>query len=439
MNPTRHTFNSADYWKTEPMQPDLPALSALLTPHLQALRPAPGAENAIDATDRLLIDEFAATLRLGISPADADSPATMWRSPADSIPTSSVPSKVAVLNDTSGALTAGLRMLLPASTEIATFQDSFVAGRVLHDNLSRVGVDPDSVMTCATLGEAVSGADVVVDKLEKSLDVLAHVSRETACGANPTVTLLLGGRLKYMTATMNTILAQNFGGVTARYARQKSRVLIASEPLPEPAVPAQSDAKLVDLPAPLAPLMVHADPGAFAGAKLDLGTRVLLQAIATAFAEASDRRSAMTTASSVVDLGCGTGVLAVAYARLNAAAQIIATDESVAAINSTSQSARAAGVSDQVQPLWDDAGLSIPANSVDLVLCNPPFHQGTTITTGTARHMFASAARMLRPGGEIWTVYNGHLGYKPMLESDIGSTRIMLHTDKFVVTRSRKR
>jgi 16S rRNA (guanine1207-N2)-methyltransferase len=52
--------------------------------------------------------------------------------------------------------------------------------------------------------------------------------------------------------------------------------------------------------------------------------------------------------------------------------------------------------------------------------------------------LFEAAARVLRPGGELWTVWNSHLGYRPALERHVGETRQVLRTPKFTVTASRR-
>jgi len=73
------------------------------------------------------------------------------------------------------------------------------------------------------------------------------------------------------------------------------------------------------------------------------------------------------------------------------------------------------------------------------VLLNPPFHVGAAVHTGLAERLVGAAARLLRPGGELWTVYNSHLGYRPALERVVGPTRQVSRTPKFTVTASRRR
>ena len=48
------------------------------------------------------------------------------------------------------------------------------------------------------------------------------------------------------------------------------------------------------------------------------------------------------------------------------------------------------------------------------------------------------AGRALAPGGELWCVWNSHLGYRPLLDR-IGETRQVSRNAKFVVTATRRR
>ena len=52
--------------------------------------------------------------------------------------------------------------------------------------------------------------------------------------------------------------------------------------------------------------------------------------------------------------------------------------------------------------------------------------------------LFEASARVLRPGGELWSVWNSHLAYRPVLERVVGPTRQVSRTSKFTVTASRK-
>jgi 16S rRNA (guanine1207-N2)-methyltransferase len=46
---------------------------------------------------------------------------------------------------------------------------------------------------------------------------------------------------------------------------------------------------------------------------------------------------------------------------------------------------------------------------------------------------------VLRPGGELWTVYNTPLGHHAALSRRVGPTRVAARTPKFTVTVSVRR
>jgi 16S rRNA (guanine1207-N2)-methyltransferase len=97
------------------------------------------------------------------------------------------------------------------------------------------------------------------------------------------------------------------------------------------------------------------------------------------------------------------------------------------------------GLAARVTVTLDDAGSELPDAGADLVLLNPPFHLGTSVETRAAGRLFEASARLLRPGGELWTVYNSSLAYKPELGRIVGPTEQVHRTTKFTVTRSIRR
>ena len=175
-------------------------------------------------------------------------------------------------------------------------------------------------------------------------------------------------------------------------------------------------------------LTVCAHGAAFAGTKIDIGTRALLGCL-DRMAPGRDR--------------AGPGLPAPACSRRPSPAPpeltVLAVDQSAAAVASTAATAAANGLADRIRVVRDDAAEPVPDGSVDLVVCNPPFHVGAAVVTTAADRLFAAAARVLRPGGELWTVYNSALRYKPTLARLVGPTTVVAEqTPKFTVTVSRR-
>jgi 16S rRNA (guanine1207-N2)-methyltransferase len=373
---------------------------AMTAPELfDQLRRAPDVESpelvAVDATDRLLLDEAAASLAL------------------------CGPGEVAVVDDAYGALTLGA-VALHGATDVRVAQDLLVGERALARNAERAGLTGS--YRSLPLAEVAAGARVVLIQAPKALDALREIAERVAAVAAPDVTVLVGGRVKHMTRAMNDVLGDSFADVSATLARQKSRVLVARGPRPgRCSFPhAQEHADLG--------LTVSAHGAAFAGTKVDIGTRTLVGCL--------DR---MAPADTALDLGAGTGVLAVALAQRRPGLRVLAVDQSAAAVASVTATAAANGVGDRVEVIRDDAADSVADGSVDLVVCNPPFHVGAAVVTTAADLLFAAAARVLRPGGELWTVYNSALRYKPTLTRLVGPTSVAQQTPKFTVTVSTRR
>ncbi|MDP9391108.1 MAG: methyltransferase, partial [Actinomycetota bacterium] len=365
------------------------------------LRRAPDVEApdlvAVDATDRLLLDE-SADLLAGCRPGE-----------------------LAVVDDNYGALTLGAAALHGA-TEVRVHQDLLVGELALARNAERTGLA--GCYRQLTLGaDLVDGARVVLVQAPKGLEALREIAEVVAASARPDVTLLVGGRVKHMTHAMNDVLGASLTNVSATLARQKSRLLVARGPRPGPSsFPRRQEHPDLEL-------TICAHGAAFAGTKIDIGTRALLGSL----------QRTVPTASTALDLGCGTGVLAAVLARRRPELAVVAVDQSAAAVASATATAAANGLAGRIRVVRDDAAASLPDGSVDLVVCNPPFHQGTTVVTTAAERLFAAAGRVLRPGGELWTVYNSALRHKATLTRLVGPTHVVDRTPKFTVTVSTRR
>lgn len=287
----------------------------------------------------------------------------------------------------------------------------------------RTGADQELQVRPAFDDKLLGGADLVILRLPRSLDLLDELAAAVARYAAPDVALLAGGRVKYLTRSMSSVLGGHFGSVRASLGRQKSRVLIATDPRPDRPAPAPTTRHHADLD-----LTVVAYAGVFAGAGIDLGTRALLEALVVP-----------AEATLAADLGCGTGVLASALVRRSARLRVVASDDTHTACWSATATAAANGAADRITVRRADLLAGVDDAAVDLVVCNPPFHRGTAKDSTDAFAMITEAARCLRPGGELWFVYNAHLPYLPALMQQVGPTAIARRTDRYLVTRSVRR
>lgn len=360
---------------------------------LAALRRRPDVEApdlvAHDAADALILDEAERTGGLG--------------------------GPVVVIGDGFGALTLGA--LDRGAAEVRVHQDPITSERALDANARVVGIT--GFRHLALEPELVEGAELVLVRLPRGLDALDEIAALVATHAAPGVRLVAGGRIKHMSRGQNAVLERHFGSVRASLGVRKARVLHATGPQPSDARWPRT-ARLDDVG-----LEVVAHGAAFAGASLDHGTRLLLERI-----------DGMPVVDVALDLGCGTGLLAAGYAREHPGPRVLARDRSAAAVQSASATTAANGV--VVDVAREDGAADVPDASVGLVLLNPPFHAGDAVHTGIARHLFAEAARVLWPGGELWCVWNSPLAYRSQLDRIVGPTRQVHRTPTFTVTVSRR-
>lgn len=328
--------------------------------------------------------------------------------------------QISVIGDRHGAIT--LALTAEGRAGVRVDQDLVTGRRALANNARELGIGGFSPQEWGP--ELLRDATLVLLPFPQSLAELTEIADGIARWASPDAVVIAGGRVKHMTLSQNEVLGRFFSVVQPQRAERKSRLVLASG-----ARPVSEELPFPELTAhPALGLTLAAHGGAFASSRIDIGTRVLLEQLPS-----------IPEVRAVVDLGCGTGALAAAYALRHPHARVIATDRSAAAVRSARATMRANGLDDRVTVTLDDAGSELPEASIDLVLLNPPFHLGTSIHTAAASRLFAAASRVIRSGGELWCVYNSALSYRPELGRLIGPTEQIHRTPKFTVTRSVRR
>ena len=164
----------------------------------------------------------------------------------------------------------------------------------------------------------------------------------------------------------------------------------------------------------------------FSSNTLDIGARFLLEHLP----DCQNKH--------ILDLGCGNGVLS-AHAAQQHPAHIHCVDESAMAVASAQLTLQANGSEVPATFYHSNSLEQVPVKQLDVILCNPPFHQQNTITDHIAWQMFNDAKKALRQGGELRIVGNRHLNYHEKLKRLFGGCKVVASNRKFVILSSTKR
>lgn len=325
--------------------------------------------------------------------------------------------RVLVLNDGFGALAASLA----AHAQVTSSGDSHLAALALAANLARNGLAAEAV-TFVPASEAISGPfDLVLVRVPKTLALLEEQLIRLHGQLAPGARVIAAGMLKHLPRAAGDLLERHIGPVQASLAVKKARLLFAT-PEARPAVASPYPSRY-RLDAPPLTLVNHAN--VFCREGLDIGTRAFLPHLPQGLGQAR-----------VADLGCGNGVLALACALANPEAQFTLVDESYMAVQSARENWSAAFGERPVAIRAADGLADQPPRSLELILCNPPFHQQQVVGDFLAWRMFQQARAALTEQGELWLVGNRHLGYHVKLKRLFRRVEQIAATPKFVVLRA---
>ena len=326
-------------------------------------------------------------------------------------------SHVLLLNDNFGALACSLA----GRCQLTASGDSHLGCIALQRNLERNQLATESVSFVPASGTAKGPFDRVLIRVPKTLALLEEQRIRLQGQLAPGAQVVAGAMLKHLPRSAGELLEQYIGPLQASLAVKKARLLFVSS-TEKPTVTSPYPTRY-RLEQPPLELLNHAN--LFCREGLDIGTRAFLPHLPHSLG-----------ALRVADLGCGNGVLGIAFALANPEAQLTLVDESYMAVQSAAENWKLA-LGERLVSIRADDGLAGQApDSLDLVLCNPPFHQQQVVGDFLAWRMFTQAKAALVRGGELWIVGNRHLGYHSKLKKLFRGVEQVAATPKFVVLKA---
>jgi len=338
-----------------------------------------------------------------------------------------------ILNDSFGGLSIPLNQYQPV-----VMTDSYLSMQGISSNLKNNDIDYESITIINSLhapdsvldgGSNRGVADIVLIKVPKSLAMLEDQLHRIRPSLSSSTIIIAAGMTKHIHLSTMDLFEKNIGPTTTSIAYKKSRLIfskfdadlsVSENPYPDKYKPGyqldDTDLEIIN----------HA--GVFARERLDIGTRLFIENLPVG-----------EQYKTIVDLGCGNGVLGLMAAIKNPAADLIFTDESYMAVESSiSNFLSVFGETREAEFLQTDCLQGVEDNSVSLILCNPPFHQNNAINDDVAWQMFTESKAALEDKGEIWVIGNRHLGYHAKLKHLFGNCEVMASNKKFTLLKAIK-
>jgi 23S rRNA (guanine1835-N2)-methyltransferase len=328
-------------------------------------------------------------------------------------------SRVLLLNDSFGALAVSLA----GHYQVTSSSDSYLGWQALQHNLLRNGQASDSLSFVPASELAAGPFDCVLLRVPKTLALLEEQLIRLQGQLAPGTLVLAAAMLKHLPRAAGELLEQYIGPMQALFAVKKARLLCATVQCKAPVSSPYPSSYVLEQPA----LTLRNHANLFCREGLDIGTRAFLPHLPRSLSPLR-----------VADLGCGNGVLGISYALSNPQAELTLVDESFMAVQSAAENWRAALGERPVAIRAGDGLAEQAAESLDLVLCNPPFHQQQVVGDFLAWRMFVQAKAALVRGGELWIVGNRHLGYHAKLKKLFRGVEQVATTPKFVILKATK-
>lgn len=333
---------------------------------------------------------------------------------------------ILILNDDFGALTVSL-----ARFSCDNLSDSLVSQQAAKDNIQSSCPQFMERVTFIKSTETLTRSyDLVVFKIPKSLAFLQDQMLNLRPYMHENTKVIGAIMAKNLHRSVIEVLNKYFSSVETSLAWKKAR-LIHLIPSVQTTVKTDSHIKLEISEFLLDDgRRISALSNVFSRNHLDIGARFFLQH----FPGPSE-----IAAQSIIDLGCGNGVLSLKAALSFPDAQITAVDESYMAVESARMT-----IADNFDELsrfkfiCANSLESFETEQVDLIICNPPFHQNHTVGDAIAWEMFKQSKRVLKDHGQLWIVGNRHLAYHLKLKKLFGNQLLVATNNKFVILKAIK-
>mgnify|MGYP003626004298 CR=1 FL=1 len=328
---------------------------------------------------------------------------------------------ILIFNDNFGAISCNL-----TDHQLYCVSDSFLSHQGIEYNVEQNGLSNENITLLDSLDALPNNISIVLYKIPKSKSLLCQQLSNIKQQLNKDVIFIASDRAKEIHSSTLKLFENYLGTTTTSLAVKKAR-LVFSQLNNEKATTTNFP---TSWPLENSDFTLHNHANVYAREKLDIGARYFMENLPNVAANAQ-----------VIDLGCGNGVIGLQVLSKQPAAQVHFIDESYMAIASAKLNIaeNLPSAVEQCHFQVNDCLTSVEGGSVDLILCNPPFHQQTATTDHIAWQMFKDSHRVLKKGGELRIIGNRQLGYHIKLKRIFGNEKLIASNEKFVTISAIKR
>lgn len=316
---------------------------------------------------------------------------------------------------------AGLSQQLPPRAQTLFISNRYDIANELNQQGHRVEFSDFATGHCAD-----ASVDAIFYRLSKEKPVVHYLLNQIQRLLKPGGTLYIAGHKNEGAKRLLEKTAQQLGSEkSTRKQGLAYTAAIQKRDSPLPPLPDEDYTQLREITRAPQPVF-FSKPGQFGWRKIDAGSEFLLSTL---------QQLSPVTPAHLLDLGCGYGFLAISAATRifnTAPAAITLTDNNAAALLAAEKNCALHQLTATL--CASDAGNTL-SQKADLLLCNPPFHQGFSVSGDLTEKFLAAAARLTTHQGQALFVVNSFIPLEQKARRFFAKAQTLANNQQFKVIR----